>query len=102
MKFSVKIDRKKNLYRLSRKIGYHFQRENNGEWIFTRSLSESRFPRFHLFVKYNQEKSQLDFNIHLDQKRSIYKGAIAHSGEYESEIVKEEVERIKKIIEKEK
>lgn len=101
MKFSVRINQRENLYRLSRKIDYHFQREENGEWVFTRALTESGFPRFHLYVKYNEREKQLDFKIHLDQKRAIYKGARAHSGEYDSEILKEEVGRIKKILEKE-
>jgi len=102
MKFSIKVLQRENLYRLSRMIGYHFQREENGEWVFIRSLGEDNFPRFHLYIKYNKEKNQLEFKIHLDQKRPVYKGFTAHSGEYDSEILKKEVERIRKIIEKEK
>ena len=46
------------------------------------------------------ENENLIFNLHLDQKRPIYKGVTAHSGEYEGEVVEEEAERFKKILEK--
>ena len=40
------------------------------------------------------------FNLHLDQKKPIYKGAPAHAGEYEGEIIEKEAERIKQIFQK--
>ena len=44
------------------------------------------------------EGENLIFNLHLDQKRPIYKGAPAHAGEYDGEIVSKEAERIKEIL----
>jgi len=34
----------------------------------------------------------------LDQKKPIYQGTPAHSGEYEGKVVEEETERIKQIL----
>ncbi len=87
-----------------RKIGYHFQGEEKEkeEFIFTRP--PKGYPRFHIYLKIDdstdspQEIKNLIFNLHLDQKKPIYKGTTAHSGEYEGELVEKETERIKQIL----
>ena len=86
-----------NIYTLARKIGYHFQGENKekDEFVFTRP--SKGYPRFHLFLKM-EKNDNLIFNLHLDQKRPIYKGTTAHSGEYEGETVEKEAERIKLLL----
>lgn len=96
MKFIVKEPLRENIYVLTRKLGYHFQSKDKerGEIVFTRPAKG--FPRFHLFLKI--EDKNIIFNLHIDQKRPIYKGAPAHSGEYNSDIVREEAERIKKTL----
>ncbi len=102
-----------------RKAGYHFQSkiEREGELALTRP--PRGYPRFHLFVRVEGEN--LIFNLHLDQKRPIYpvrspsrcerdgrrlrrltssgvyKGATAHAGEYDGEVVEKEAKRIKQI-----
>jgi hypothetical protein len=96
MKFNIKKRvLKDNIYNLMRKLGYRFQEkdEKNQELIFIRPLERNGYPRFHLYIKINKET--LTFNLHLDQKKPSYKGTPAHSGEYEDEIVENEVERIK-------
>ena len=40
----------------------------------------------------------MTFKLHLDQKKPIYEGAPAHAGEYDSELVQKEAERIKQIL----
>lgn len=81
-----------------RKASYYFLRkdEQRGELSFARP--PRGYPRFHLFVKVEGEN--LIFNLHLDQKAPIYKGAPAHAGEYDGELVSKEAERIKQILEK--
>lgn len=44
------------------------------------------------------EGDNLIFNLHLDQKRAIYRGVPAHAGEYSGDVVIKEAERIKQII----
>lgn len=96
MKFVVK-ETKENIVNLSRKLGYRPISRSKGEFNCVRPLSGRDYPRFHLFIK--EEKDELTFNLHLDQKRPSYSGSPAHSGEYEGELVGKERERIKKIIE---
>ena len=101
MKFILKGPFKDNIYTLMRKVGYHFQRKDEvkSELIFVRP--PSGYPRFHVYLKTDgstgspQGNENLIFNLHLDQKKPIYKGVTAHSGEYEGKVVETEIERIK-------
>lgn len=101
MKFVLKGPLKENIHNLMRRIGYQFwdsYNEEKTELNFVRSLGgRSGFPRFHLYLK--AEDENLIFNLHLDQKKPVYKGTAAHSGEYDSELVKKEMERIKQSLE---
>jgi len=71
-----------------RTAGYH--KLQNG---FIRPLSRAGYPRFHIYLKEN--KTDYVFTLHLDQKRPVYSGAPAHSGEYNNKIVVEEAKRVK-------
>jgi len=90
-----------NIYNLMRQCGYRFERkdEKTGELVFSRQTegaSASGYPRFHVYVR--EVPHETIFNLHLDQKKPIYKGSPAHAAEYEGEIVEREVERIKRIL----
>jgi len=98
----IKLFLEGNIQNLMRKCGYRFERmdERTGEMAFSRAVegaSASGYPRFHIYLKKDVSRETL-LNLHLDQKKPIYKGAIAHSGEYDGEIVEREAERIKKIL----
>ena len=95
MKFILKGLFKENIYNLMRESGYYFQGKNEekGESNFVRP--PRNYPRFHIYLKVESEN--LIFNLHLDQKKPIYEGIPAHSGEYESKVVEQEAERIKQI-----
>jgi hypothetical protein len=80
--------------RLIKRCGYAEIRNRAGKVSYVHRLGGYRYPRFHVYVDDNW------FNLHLDQKAPIYQGVPAHSGEYESEVVKKEAERIKQYIEK--
>jgi hypothetical protein len=80
-----------------RRIGYVFLRREGEEINFVRPLARSGYPRFHAFAKLSG--GDLAINIHLDQKKATYGKARRHHGEYgESEILKEETERIKNLV----
>lgn len=102
MKFVVKNTSRENVFNLMRKTGYHFQGidKEKSELTFTHSLGPNSYPRFHIYLKENKESGEIFINLHLDQKKPIYKGAPAHSAEYEGEVVEKEAERIKKILNK--
>lgn len=99
MKFTIRQPLKENMLNLMRNAGYHFQdyegqTEEKEKMVFVRP--SKGFPRFHLFVEFDD--GDILFDLHLDQKRPIYEGAIAHSGEYGGEVVEKEAERIKQFI----
>ncbi len=84
-----------------RKIGYLFlyKDEGTGEMSFVNpagSAGKNGYPRFHIYSR--MEVGNLVLNLHLDQKRPIYEGTTAHSGEYDGELVGKEAERIKEIL----
>jgi len=83
-----------------RRMGYGFERKDgkSGEEVFSKRLGVYEYPKFHVYA--HKEGDNLIVNLHLDQKKPIYKGASAHSGEYDGEVVEREAERIKIMIEK--
>ncbi|MCH8741726.1 hypothetical protein IH779_02400 [Patescibacteria group bacterium] len=96
MKFNV-TRAKENILALARKLGYRPLSKTEEEFTCVRFLASSEYPRFHLYIKEN--KDELLFNLHLDQKKPTYAGSKAHSGEYTGAAVEREAERIKKILE---
>jgi len=100
MKFTIQDDFEDSTESLMRKISYRFlgRMVGNEEMNFARPLTRNRYPRFHIYLKKDQNKKTLVFNLHLDQKKPSYKGSHAHSGEYEGFAVEQEIERIKQIL----
>jgi hypothetical protein len=85
----IKINRRDFL----RRQGYHPVPLPDGE-SYVKRLGRDYYPRFHIYV--NGEY----LNLHLDQKKASYKGQTGHSGEYDSEVVMREGNRLKMEIEK--
>jgi hypothetical protein len=78
-----------------RKLGYkHIATTDRGELNCVRPL-QGDYPRFHIYLSPVEENKVLNFSLHLDQRKTVYEGATAHGGDYDSEVVKEESERIK-------
>ena len=94
----IKIDNfEENPANFFRKIGYIFVRHEDDEMSFVRILARSGYPRFHIFAHMHQ--GNLIINIHLDRKKKTYGNSVRHHGEYEdSDLLKKEVERIKKFL----
>lgn len=84
-----------NTSTLMRKLGYspHFDRYKK-EMTYVKKIQGRPFPRFHIHIK-EEKDNYLKINLHFDAKRESYKGVSMHSGEYDSNIVKEEAKRIK-------
>lgn len=96
MKFTI-TESHDNMNTVMRRIGYTpIGWSDRGELNCVHPLMGQNYPRFHAYVK--EEGSTLTFNLHLDQKRPSYEGAHAHSGDYESETVKEEARRIQEVL----
>jgi len=76
--------------KLIKRCGYAELRTKTGEISHVRRLRGYQYPRFHVYIQNGY------FNLHLDQKAPSYQGSSAHAGEYDSDIVNQEGERIKK------
>jgi len=89
MTFSV--SKKENILNIVRKIGYY---AHNGS--FVRPLERGGYPRFHLYIK--EKGTDLIFDLHLDQKKPVFKTVTDHAGEYDGPVVENEAQRIKQLL----
>jgi len=102
MRFVLKNNSNDNIFNLMRRAGYHFwgSKENHNknltEMNFIRPVAGGTFPRFHIYLRENPDNQEIIFNLHLDQRRTIYQGAAAHKGEYDGELLEKEKKRIER------
>lgn len=83
----------KNPLEALRRAGYFpFRDPKSGEESFVCRLGTDFYPRFHLYLK--EQGDMVTFSLHLDQKQASYGGSHMHNGEYEGELIEEEMERI--------
>lgn len=77
---------------LVRRAGYGriFDKKTD-QYSYVRRLGGAYYPRFHLYI---HSEDPLVLNLHLDQKKPSYEGATAHSGDYDSDVVRTEGKRI--------
>jgi hypothetical protein len=88
---------KENSVQFMRRAGYNFIKGIVGEEMsFDRALAAGGWPRFHAYLK--EDGETITINLHLDQKRPSYEGAAAHNAEYDGDLTKAEIERIKNLI----
>lgn len=79
-----------------RQAGYtYITSRQTGKDSFVRPLGNNNYPRFHIYVI--EIDDNIIFNAHLDQKQASYEGTSAHSGEYDSPLVKQELERLQSL-----
>lgn len=71
------------------RLGYHAGRHGSYE----RRLGSSEFPRLHVYLDGRANGTEID--LHLDMKPHTYQGFRAHQAEHESDIVVEEMNRIR-------
>jgi hypothetical protein len=83
-----------NPIKVIRRAGYGLVNDRRREASFARRLGHGFYPRFHAYIN-----SQI-INLHLDQKQASYEGFAAHSGEYDSEAVRQEAARIEGFIDR--
>ncbi|MFA4872201.1 MAG: hypothetical protein WC610_04070 [Patescibacteria group bacterium] len=88
----ILIPQNLNGINIMRQSGYGLINTRTGQQSFVRHLARNDYPRFHVYIEGQY------INLHLDQKKASYEGYTAHSGEYDGEIVEQEGERIKNII----
>ena len=101
-----------------RQAGYFSEEPKNKEMVFVRPInsSASGYPRFHAFVSpgsrnltnnnlrsksnfhYRVSRETIIINLHLDQKKPVYRGTPAHAAEYEGPLLEKEASRLKQIV----
>jgi len=92
MKINFKQKLNQNPEHLIRRCGYGLVRDPRATEIsYSRRLGGGIYPRFHLYIN---SADPLVLNLHLDQKQASYEGFTAHSGDYDSDLVKQEGQRI--------
>ena len=101
MRFTVKNNSGENIENLMRSLRYHSwgASQKDGKLQFIRPLEAGgAYPRFHIYLTYDKKTKKISFDLHLDQRKTVYKGATAHKGDYEGELVEKEAERLIKSI----
>lgn len=77
---------------LIRRCGYGLVRDHRAtQRSYARRMGQGFYPRFHMYVN---SEDPLILSIHIDQKQASYEGTTAHGGDYDSEYVKKEADRI--------
>jgi len=78
---------------LIRRCGYGLVRDPRArQRSYSRRLGQQGFyPRFHMYIN---SEDPLILSIHIDQKQASYEGTSAHQGDYDSQYVKDEAQRI--------
>ncbi len=80
-----------------RTAGYtYIESRHTGQGSFVRKLGNNFYPRFHIYVE--ESDDSIVINLHLDQKQASYEGTSAHSGEYDGELVEQEIKRLRGFI----
>jgi len=93
MKIKISKQQVKDPLVFLRRCGYGFLKDRRtGKESFVKRIHGDLYPRFHLYVE--DRGQEWDFNLHLDQKAPIYRGATAHAGDYDGPAVENEVNRI--------
>jgi len=67
-----------------------------GKTSYAKRIHRDFYPRFHIYIK--ESGDLIIFDLHLDQKRPIYEGVTAHSGEYDGDVVDREAARLAQVI----
>lgn len=80
-----------------RQAGYtYIQSHKTGRESYVRRLAQGQFPRLHVYLDHMGHN--VVFNVHLDQKKPSYEGSRSHAGEHDSEVVEQEVKRLKSLV----
>ncbi len=93
MKFIWNEPLKQNTKVFLNRLGYYeYSDRDTGQISYIRRLGHDYYPRLHLYL--DIEESRVIFKIHLDEKKASYEGVNRHSGQYEGEMLENEMNRI--------
>ena len=96
----ITVDKNKfniNAEQFLRRNGYAFIVDRRrGKESFVRRMGSGHYPRFHVYIK--REENKIIFDLHLDQKQASYAGSHMHNAEYDGVRVEGEISRLKSLI----
>jgi hypothetical protein len=97
MQFIIPQSRNLNWKILMNRLGYHEHYDQRSQQTsYIRRLRSLNYPRYHVYLEMRGDDMRI--NIHLDEKQVSYEGQARHSGDYGSELVQREGERLKSYI----
>ena len=101
MRFVLENFSEGNVVMMMRKAGYFLigDYRENAELNFINPIGISDYPRFHIYLRVRPVSKEVVFNLHIDQKKSVFKNYPDHGAEYKGEVIKQEAERIIGILE---
>jgi hypothetical protein len=96
MRFTLENYSRGNIVMMMRRAGYVLigDYREDAEMSFVRTIDLDNYPRFHVYLRIFPQEQMVVFNLHIDQKRSVFKNYPDHGAEYEGEVVETEAERI--------
>jgi len=86
-----------NIIVFMKRAGYSCLGQTDNGLSFVRCLNRERYPRFHIIIREDKGK-QVVFDIHLDQKKTVYRNSKAHSADYNGFHLENEAQRIQQLI----
>lgn len=89
-KFKTRPDAPAHVF--MRSAGYSKYVNKEGIESYVRRVSGFEFPRFHAYV--SEQTDPVTISIHIDHKAHSYEGVSSHSGEYDGDLVNNELARI--------
>lgn len=100
MKIVIENFLNRNIVMAMRRAGYLMlgEYDEGGELSFVKKIDIHNYPRFHVYLKMNQDEEILIINLHLDQKKPTYEQAKDHGADYEGVLIEQEMERLKTLL----
>ncbi|MCA9375666.1 MAG: hypothetical protein KC925_01235 [Candidatus Doudnabacteria bacterium] len=87
-----------NATAIMRKLGYKPWRDpKTGKESFIRRLGQAFYPRFHVYVLYEEDRTPV-IDLHMDWRRPMHKKGQKSYEDAESDTVQEEARRIIQIL----
>lgn len=93
MKYILTKKINQNIKVLMNRLGYHLHLDPQAQQSsYIRRLGSLYYPRFHLYL--SEQHGGYVLNLHLDEKKPSYAGTHRHAGQYDGDLVEEEMKRL--------
>ncbi|MBU0546682.1 hypothetical protein KKA72_01165 [Patescibacteria group bacterium] len=96
MRFTLEKFLGGNIVMMMRRAGYVLigDYREDAEMSFINTIGINKYPRFHIYLRIFPDSQMVAFNLHIDQRKSVFKNYPDHGADYKGEVVETEAERI--------